>query len=162
MYCKKCNINFKKDKKVCTKCGSALLSGSAGTAQEEKFKAKQRRLIIIISSAVVVLIVAAFVTIFLLGRVPQELHGTWYEAEGYGTMVFYPNGQLKATILGTDYDGTYTYNSNTDSGTITYEIGTENFTCDGTTMNWSGSIWTLNYVEQIEYDWDSMFGGLMG
>lgn len=162
MYCKNCNINYKKDRKVCAKCGAALLSGSAGVAQEAKFKQKRMRNIIILSSASALLVVAAFLIIFLIGRVPSELHGTWYESEGYGIVNFYPNGEMAITIMGNPYEGTYTFNSSTDSGTITYEGETDEFTYDGASVNWGGSIWTLNYVEQIEYDWDSMFGGLMG
>ncbi len=162
MYCKNCNTNYKKDKKVCTKCGAALLSGSAATAQEAKFKKKRIRNIVIISSAAVVLVIAAFLIIFMIGRVPNELHGLWYEAEGYGTVSFYPNGQMEITVMGSSYQGTYSFNSGTDTGSITYEGGTDEFTCDGTTMSWGGSTWTLNYVEQIEYDWNSMFSGLTG
>jgi len=157
MYCKNCNINFKKDKKVCTKCGSAL---QPGDAKDDK-KSRMRK-VIIISSATVVVIVAAFLVIFLLGRVPTELHGTWYESEGYGYVDFYPNGVMEITVMGTAYDGTYTFDSQTDQGSITYEAGDGTFTCDGTTLDWSGSTWTKTYVEQIDYDWSSMFGDLLG
>ena len=157
MYCKNCKINFKKDKKICTRCGSALQPGEVKDDKEASL-----RKVIIIASVAVVVVVAVFLTIFFLGRVPTELHGTWYEIEGYGYVNFTPNGVLEMTVMGEQYPGTYTFNSATDQGTISYEGEEDTFTCDGTTLEWSGSTWTKVYVDQVEYDWGSMFSGLTG
>jgi flagellar basal body-associated protein FliL len=129
MYCKNCNVNFKKDKKVCTRCGAALQPGEA-----KSDKKKRLRNIIIIASATAVVVVAAFLIIFFVGRVPAELHGTWYEVQGYGYVDFLPNGKLEITAMGSAYPGSYTFNSATDQGSISYEAGDDTFTCDGTTL----------------------------
>lgn len=152
MYCKKCNINVKKDKKVCPKCGMALVPGEAKGNQ-----AKRQRTVIIIAIVVAVAVVATFLCIFLFGRVPSELHGTWYETGGLGYLNFKPSGVMTLTSMDNSTDGAYTFNSAKDEGTIYFEGKTSTFTCDGATMSWQGSIMTKNYVEQKQMDWEGMF-----
>ncbi len=155
MYCKKCNINVKKDKKVCPHCGQALVPGEVKGDQ-----AKRLRKVIIIASVVAVLVIALFLCVYLIGKVPNELKGTWYESEGYGYLNFKPNGVVVMTAMEEENPGTYSFDSKTDTGTITLSGNENTFTCDGTTMNWSGSTLTKAYVEQVNFDWDSMLGGL--
>lgn len=155
MYCKKCNINVKKDKKVCPRCGTALVPGEV-----KGNPAKRLRNIVIIASAVAVAVIALFLGVFLAGRVPPELKGTWYETTGMGYSVFKPNGVIIMTAMENETEGSYSFNSTTDQGTVTIDGDTSTFTCDGTTIDWEGSILTKTYVEQL--DFDSMFSGLTG
>ena len=156
MYCKKCNINVKKNKKVCPKCGLALVPGEAKIE-----KASRLRRIVIIASAVAAVVIATFLCIFLIGRVPTKLYGTWYEPNGYGYLEFGPNGVLTMTSVGDANEGIYTFNSATEEGTIVLEDRESTFTCDGTTLDWGGSIMTKAYVKQIEYDWSSALEGML-
>jgi len=89
-------------------------------------------------------------------EIPNELKGTWYESEGYGIAIFYPDGDMELTIMDVAYEASYTFNSGTDSGVITYADVTSEFTCNGNTLIWEDCTWTLDYVEQIEVDWDSV------
>ena len=155
MYCKKCNINVKKDKKVCPHCGAAVTPGEV-----KGNPAKRMRKIAIIASVVAVTVIALFLVIFLTGRVPAELKGTWYETTGMGYSVFKPSGVMIMTAMDVENPGTYTFNSATDQGTITVDGETSTFTCDGTTIEWDGISMTKTYVEQL--DLDSMFSGLTG
>ena len=155
MYCKKCNINVKKDKKVCPRCGAALVPGEVKGDQT-----KRLRKIIIIASAVAVAVIALFLFVFLFGRVPTELKGTWYESQGYGYVEFKPNGVMTMTAMDVENPGTYHFDSATDAGTILFDGDESSFTCDGTTIDWEGSTLTKTVVEQVNYDWDSMLGGL--
>lgn len=154
MYCKKCKINVKKDRKVCPHCGQALVPGEV-----KADKTKRMRNIIIIASAVAVAVIALFLFIFLFGRVPSELKGTWYETTGMGYMDFKPNGVVIMTSMETQKTpGTYSFDSATDTGTLTLNGSENTFTCDGTTMDWQGSILTKAYVEQLNIQ--DMLGGL--
>jgi len=156
MYCKKCNINVKKNKKVCPKCGMALVPGEA-----KGDRSLRLRRIVIIASAVALAVIATFLCIFLIERVPPKLHGTWYEENGYGYLVFNPSGKVTMTAMGSDSYGTYTFNSATEEGTMLFEDSEKTFTCDGTTLEWEGTKMTKTYVEQVQYDWNGMLNGLM-
>ncbi len=156
MYCKKCNVNVKKDKKVCPHCGTALTPGEVKGNQ----KARVRR-IVIIAAAAAVLVIGAFLTIFLIARVPGELKGTWYEQNGYGYVKFEPNGVIEMTSMSTDPQyGKYQFSSVKDQGTIWLSDSESTFTCDGTTLNWDGTIMTKTYVEQKSFDFSNMLNQL--
>ena len=156
MYCKKCNINVKKNKKVCPKCGLALVPGEA-----KQDKTLKLRRVVIIASAVAAVVIATFLCIFLIGRVPTELRGTWYEPNGYGYLEFSPNGIVTMASVGDASEGVYTFNSATDEGTMIFNDRESTFTCDGTTLDWGGSIMTKAYVKQIDYDWSSVLEGMV-
>jgi hypothetical protein len=155
MYCKNCNINVKKDKKVCPKCGMALVPGEA-----KGDPARRIRRIVIISLCAAVAVIALFVCIYLINGVPPELHGTWYEVNGYGYMKFKTYGILTYTAIGQDTDGKYTFNSATNEGIIIYDGKEAAFTCDGNTLSWNNLTLTKKEVPQMEFDFNSMLSGL--
>jgi hypothetical protein len=155
MYCKKCNINVKKDRKVCPKCGMALVPGEA---KGDRYLRVRR--IIIIASVIAVAVIAFFVFMHITVGVPSKLMGTWYEVNGYGYVNFKTYGDMTMTGSGYTTEGTYTYNSDTGEGTITIDEKEQPFTCDGTKLEWGGSTMTKTYVEQLEYDWGNLFNQL--
>jgi|GEM_PF-2538117 hypothetical protein len=151
MYCKKCGINYKKDKKVCSRCGLALQPG-----EFKQDNAPRRRKIIIIACSAALVVIAFFAVIFFTGRVPPKLLGTWYEVNGYGYMEFKPRGVMTYYGSGNESSGTYAFNNETGEGTIVYHDEEDTLTCDGTTLSWGGSVMTKTYVEQVELDFGSI------
>ncbi len=143
MYCRKCGVNYKKDKKVCPRCGSALQKG-----EWKENKTSRLKKIIIIACAVAILVVALFLTIFFIGRVPPKLAGTWYEVTGIGYLEFRPNNVVLVTTSGYTSEGTYAFDNAKGEGTLTSYGEEETLTCDGVTLHWGGTTMTKAYVEQ--------------
>lgn len=144
MYCKKCGVNYKKDKKICPRCGQALQKGKS--RQDESSRIKK---IAVIACAAAALVVAFFLVIFFIGRIPPKLMGTWYEVGGYGYLEFKPNGVVTLTSSGYSKDCTYTFDNTKGEGTLTFNNEQDTLTCDGVTLHWGDTMLTKAYVEQI-------------
>jgi len=61
MYCKQCGKDYPKNKKVCSDCGAALLTGTSPASRKHKVN----KTIIIAFSAIVVAIIAVFLILGL-------------------------------------------------------------------------------------------------
>ena len=89
--------------------------------------------------------------------------GIWYDSEGYaGTMQMYENGTCDMEVMGVTLSGTYTFDQNTGSGVITFDIMGEDdisdFYLEGEYMYLEGTEYTREYVEQM--DMDEMMDGV--
>ncbi|MDD5016843.1 MAG: hypothetical protein PHO15_01935 [Eubacteriales bacterium] len=159
MYCKKCGKEYPNNRKTCKECGIILSPGASPIMNK-----KRNRRMVIIGGAVFAVIVAVFLIIGLTGKVPSELKGTWYDTTGWGGMLdFKPSGVVIHTLYGEESENTYTFDSALGQGVITAtdSDGTtkSNFTCDGTTIDMDGVVFTKEYVEQ--YDFNDLFGELV-
>ena len=148
MYCKNCNKDYTKKDKLCKKCGIALVPGKAKS--EDKGISKR---VIIIGIAVAVVIVAAFLTVGLLGMVPSDIKGTWYEIRGNDfEYEFSTFGKVEIGGTGKDYTGTFEYDSDTKTGKIIPDEdagGVREFSFENATITMGDSIFTREYVEQF-------------
>ena len=148
MYCSKCGRNYPKNKKVCSDCGTALVPGTSPRSRQKKTNWK----LIIISSTVFVVVVAFFLIVGLMGRVPAKVRGTWYGSTGMGGIFkFQPDSVVDYTVNST-YEGTYSFNSETEEGTMILTINDQTneyeFTSNGETLEMGGLSYTKQYVEQ--------------
>jgi len=148
MYCKNCNKDYPKKTKLCKKCGIALIPGQAPS--EDKGINKK---IFIIGGAVAVLVIAAFLLVGLLGMVPADIKGTWYEINGYDyTYTFLTFDKIEFSGHDDTYTGTYEYDSKAKAGIIytdSEEFSDREFTFDNATITMGPSIFTREVVEQI-------------
>ncbi len=132
MYCRKCGKDFKKNKKVCNDCGTAL---TPGKSPGKKNNSNKRMMII--GGSILAVILAVFLIIGVGGMLPQQLKGTWRDQSGLmGTVEFKPGGVVE---WGTGSDATYSFNAGTGQGTITAGGGAHSFTCDGNTLILDGA-----------------------
>lgn len=148
MYCKNCNKDYTKKDKLCKKCGIALVPGKAQS--EDKGINKK---VIIIGVAVALVVVAAFLTVGLLGMVPSDIKGTWYEIYGadyeYEFLTF---GKIEFKGNGQTYAGTYEYDSSTKTGKIFPEENSgedRDFSFGNATITMGDATFTREYVEQF-------------
>ncbi|MBT3319053.1 MAG: hypothetical protein HN389_04695 [Clostridia bacterium] len=148
MYCKSCNKDYPKNTKLCKKCGIALVPGQAPI--EEKGVNKK---VFIIGGIVAVLVIAAFLLVGLLGMVPADVKGTWYEINGYDyEYEFLPFGKIEYSGHKETFTGTYMYDEETGTGIISSDepdIEDREFTLDNATITMGPSIFTRKYVEQF-------------
>ena len=150
MYCKKCGKEYPNHKKTCADCGTILSSGSSPVV-----KKKKNRHVIILSVTAAVAIIAVFLIVGLLGMVPADIKGTWYETTGFGgTLEFKPGHVVIWTAFGSEKEGTYTYSGQTKQGSIVLgdlnELELGDFTFDDTNINMGDVVYTREYVEQID------------
>ena len=89
--------------------------------------------------------VAAFVSEF-----GNPLAGIWYDPSGvYGTIEFFDDSTYTLIVYGVSTSGTYTYDSATGTGTLTYDYGDlGSFTYAEGTLALGSVYYTQDYVEQ--------------
>ncbi len=148
MYCKSCNKDYPKNTKLCKKCGVALVPGQA-PAEDKGINKK----VFIIGGIVAALIAAAFLLVGLLGMVPADIKGTWYEINGYDyEYEFLTFDKIEYNGHGETYTGTYVYDNKTKTGIISsdeQDVADREFTFDNATITMGSSIFTRQYVEQF-------------
>lgn len=158
MYCKSCSKDYPKKTKLCKKCGNALIPGQAPS--EDKGISKK---VFIIGGVVAVLIIAAFLLVGLIGMVPGDIKGKWYEVNGYDyEYTFLTFGKIEFSGHGDTYTGTYTYDPKTKAGIVHSdyeEISDREFTYDNATITMDISVFTRQVAEQ--FDSESVFGQLL-
>jgi hypothetical protein len=99
-------------------------------------------------------VIAAFLLVGLLGMVPEDIKGKWYEVNGYDyEYEFLTFDKLEYSGLGETHTGSYTYDAKTKTGVLTSdEQGVEDrvFTYDNATITMEPSIFTRKVVEQFD------------
>ena len=112
-----------------------------------------RKKVFIIGGIVAVLVIAAFLLVGLLGMVPADIKGTWYEINGYDyEYEFLTFGKIEYVGHGETLTGTYVYDEETKIGTISsdeQDVADREFTFDNATITMGPSIFTRQYVEQF-------------
>lgn len=148
MYCKSCNKDYPKNTKLCKKCGVALIPGQAPI--EDKGINKR---VFIIGGVVAALVIAAFLLVGLLGMVPADIKGTWYEVTGFDySYEFLTFGKIEYSGNGKTYTGTYKYDRKTKTGVVSsdeQDVSDREFTFDNATITMDEAVFTRQYVEQF-------------
>ena len=161
MYCKNCNKDYPKKTKLCKKCGIALIPGQAPV--EKKGISKK---VFVIGGAVAVLIIAAFLLVGLIGMVPSDIKGKWYEVNGFDfEYTFLTYGKIEFSGHGETYTGTYEYDQKMKTGMVysdSEEVSDREFTYDNATITMDISVFTRQEVEQFDSEsaFEEMLDGL--
>lgn len=174
MQCAQCGSNNTEEPTQCAQCGAIL-----------KASRPRKRLVAGLISASVALAVCA--ALFMLWafqlhsdhldsvfaqiaeRAEEEaaeynIAGIWYEPDGYGTIEFFKDGSLVFVSFGISISGTYDYDSFTRKGEIRLDTETVDevtmlITLGNGSLDIDGVLYTTDYVEQKEIDWEDLLGG---